>query len=92
MPSVIGLKKCPKCGLKQLYGCHNYYTTGAPFKCPNCGDEMLYAPYKTTNEYLSDEEWEATWNLLDKNLKTLDFEIIEHGQGRVTIEWLGIKP
>lgn len=91
MPSVIGLKKCPKCGLKQLYGCHNYYTIGAPFKCPNCGSEMSYAPYKMTNKYLSDEAWEKTWNFLDRNLKTLDFETIEGDQGRMTIKWVGLE-
>lgn len=91
--NIIGLKKCPNCGFKELYGCHNYYTTGAPFICPKCKTEMEYAPYKMNQGHISDEEWQKTLSLLEKNLKTLDFSFVEKKtkEGIFTLKWTGIN-
>ena len=89
--NVIGLKKCPNCGFKELYGCHNYYTTGAPFNCPKCDTAMNYVPYAMDNSYVSDEEYEKVENLLEKNLETLDYVVTEKERGALTIKWVGIR-
>ena len=90
--NVIGLKKCPKCGFKELYGCHNYYTIGAPFICPQCGTTMDFAPFKYSIDHVSDEEYQKTWNLLQRNLATLDFITKpKDKKGTVTLEWVGIE-
>lgn len=88
--NVIGLKKCPKCGHKELYGCHNYYTIGAPFKCPKCGSGMDYSPFRAVDGHLPDEAYQKTWDFLQANIATLDFKIIELKPGHIRIEWTGL--
>jgi hypothetical protein len=88
--NVIGLKKCPKCGFKELYGCHNYYTVGDPFFCPKCKTPMDYTPYQFCNCYLSDKEYQKTWDLLQKHLDTLDYITTEISPGVIRQEWVGL--
>ena len=89
--NVIGLKKCPKCGYKELYGCHNYYTIGAPFFCLKCNNIMNYAPYKECDNYISDKEYNKIMDYLEEHLETLDFEFKEKKNGIFRLIWKGLK-
>ena len=88
--NVIGLKKCLRCGHKELYGCHNNYTIGAPFICPNCSAVMDYASFQYTPDYVTDEEYQKTWDFLKANLATLDFITKTDGDGCLTVNWIGL--
>jgi len=88
--NIIGLKKCPNCKFKDIYGCHNYYTIGAPFTCPKCGELMVYAPYKWASGYVSDEDYNRTLNYFKDNLEKIEFQVIDKERGTIEIKWIGI--
>lgn len=92
MVSVIGLSKCPKCGFKEIYGCNNYYTTGAPFKCHKCKTMMDYAPYQYSDGHVSEKQYNKTKTLLESHLETLDFEFKkdEKISYRYKLIWKGV--
>jgi hypothetical protein len=89
--NIIGLKKCSKCGHKDVYGCHNYYTIGAPFRCPKCKHLMDHAPYKAYSGYVSDKQYNKTFKYFKEHIETIDYEIIEKGKGIINIVWKGVK-
>ena len=88
--NVIGIKKCNKCGKKEVYGCNNYYTVGQPFFC--CHKMMDNAPYLCSFTHMSKKKFDKIWNYFEKNIDNIDYKIIpdEKHEGVISIKWVGV--
>jgi len=95
MVTVIGLKKCRKCGFKEPYGCLRYYTIGAPFICPQCNTTMDHVPYWGAKEsdVISTSLFIKIRDYFKANIDSIDYKVkyLDDKEGTMEIIWVGTE-